>query len=91
MQYAVTASFEVWVTSIFLVVLKQVKLFPRRAVETFEGGYIICFSAIVIAIQLCTLAALRKHNNAVAQRSGESKFSFSRNRTAVDGDYSSRG
>ena len=64
MQYAITASFAVWVTSTFLVVLRQVKLFPRRAVETFEGGYIICFSAIVIAIQLCTLAALRKHNNA---------------------------
>ena len=72
MQYAITASFAVWVTSIFLVFLKQVKLFPRRAVETFEGGYIICFSAIVIAIQLCTLAALRKHNNAVAQKMEES-------------------
>ena len=64
MQYAITTSFAVWVTPTFLVVLRQVKLFPRRAVETFEGGYIICFSAIVIDIQLCTLAALRKHNNA---------------------------
>ena len=72
MQYAITASFAVWVTSTFLVVLRQVKLFPRRAVETFEGGYMICFSAIVIAIQLCTLAALRKHNNAVAQKMEES-------------------
>lgn len=71
-QYAITASVAVWVTSIFLVVLKQVDSFPLSPVETFEGGYVISFSATVIVIQLCTLASLRKHNDSVAQKMEES-------------------
>ena len=71
-RYAISACSAVWLMSTLLVVLKQVNLFPLKAVESFEAGYVICSSVMVIVIQLLTLVALRKHNNSVAQTMEES-------------------
>ena len=71
-QHAICASGAVWLTSTAMVVLRQVHLFPLRALEFFEACYVVICSCAIIVVQLSTLVALRKHNNAVAQAMEES-------------------
>lgn len=66
-QHAFCASGGVWLTSTAMVVLRQVHLFPINALEFFEACYLVVSSSAIIVVQLSTLVALRKHNNAVAQ------------------------
>ena len=71
-QHAMCASGVVWLTSTAMVVLRQVQIFPRRALEVFEACYVAVSSCAIISVQLTTLVALRKHNNAVEQAMEES-------------------
>lgn len=71
-QHAMCASGAVWLTSTAMVVLRQVHLFPLRALEVFEACYVVVSSCAIIVVQLTTLVALRKHNNAVAHAMEES-------------------
>ena len=83
-QHAVCASGAVWLTSTAMVVLRQVQIFPQRALEVFEACYAVVSSCAIISVQLTTLVALRKHNNAVAQAMEESARvnAVTRNNTA---------
>ena len=83
-QHAVCASGAVWLTSIAMVVLRQVQIFPQRALEVFEACYAVVSSCAIISVQLTTLVALRKHKNAVAQAMEESARvnAVTRNNTA---------
>ncbi|XP_078367165.1 cannabinoid receptor 2-like [Oculina patagonica] len=72
MQHAILACGGVWLTSVSMVILKQVEVFPRKALDFFEVCFIILFSCLVVAVQILTLVTLRKHNNAVAQVMEES-------------------
>ena len=49
-----------------IVVLKQVEIFPRRAIELFEALYVGPIALLVIVFQVSSLVVLRRHNNAVA-------------------------
>ena len=71
-QHAMCASSAVWLTSTAMVALRQVQIFPQRALEVFEACYVVVSSCAIISVQLTTLVALRKHNNAVAQAMEES-------------------
>ena len=71
-EHAMCASGAVWLTSTAIVVLRQVHLFPQRALELFEACYVVVSSFAIIAVQLSTLVVLRKHNNAVVQAMEES-------------------
>ena len=71
-QHAICASGAVWLISVAMLVLRQVHLFPLRALEFFEACYVVVSSCAIIAVQISTLVALRKHNNAVAQAMEES-------------------
>ena len=72
MQHAIFACGGVWLTSISMVILRQVNVLPYKAVKYFEACFVILFSCLVIAVQILTLVTLRKHNNAVAQVMEES-------------------
>ena len=66
-QHAMCASGAVWLTATAMVALRQVHLFPLKALEVFEACYVVVSSCAIIVVQLSTLLALRKHNNGVAQ------------------------
>ena len=72
MQHAIFACGGVWLTSISMVILRQVNVLPHKALEHVEGSFVVLFSCLVIAVQILTLVTLRKHNNAVAQVMEES-------------------
>ncbi|XP_068679813.1 cannabinoid receptor 1-like [Montipora foliosa] len=65
-RHTISACCAVWVISLSIVVLKQVEIFPRRAIELFEALYIGPIALLVIVFQVSSLVVLRRHNNAVA-------------------------
>lgn len=66
-QHAMCASSAVWLTSTAMVVLRQVYLFPLKALEFFEACYVVVSSCAIIVVQLTTLVVLRKNNKVTAQ------------------------
>lgn len=65
-RHTIFACCGVWFTSLSMVVLKQVALFPRKLLELFEACYIAPICSLIIILQVLTLVQLRRHNNGVA-------------------------
>ena len=65
-HHTIFACYGVWLVSLAMVVLRQVAIFPHKALESFEACYLVLFSSLIITLQLLTLVKLRCHNNAVA-------------------------
>ena len=65
-RHTIFACCGVWFTSLSMVILKQVALFPRKVLELFEACYIAPICSLIIILQVLTLVQLRRHNNGVA-------------------------